>query len=525
MIIAGWINTFWALLQFFGKDPYFVTDIGREITGERVFISAFTGNPNFLAPFLLFCLILSGFMLATAASMQIKIVHCLSAALLFVGILISQTMATLICMPVIALILGIAFMRAGHVSGLKVTATVLGVVLLISGSIFGTTLLGGEFHNRVMTWVRSAKLGQIDHLLNGRYFLWLSTWEMILDKPFLGHGLATLRHNAFRYQANVPDLDYFEFTKQYFLMHEAHNDYLQVWAETGLVGLCLLLAGLGIYSRRVWRYHCTGSEFGEGKQETLGEKTAEKAQSILAKDRRLFAGAWTTIVLAGMANALANFPLYLSNLLVILAMALAFSARFTGLWPAPPVNRTVQQPSGRLMRLLLAAGLTCLTLLTCLWLLPPYQALRLQRPIKATLERLADLRVARKADTALSLTQAREAVKEAERAVKLDPWSPENHLFLALAYFYNFQFERASMAFERACFLKNEQVLCANWGASLAEMGDFANGRRKLGLAMLFNPFQMQARDTLRKIGEYRDGVAYPPLTWLHYPELAKPTH
>lgn len=73
-----------------------------------------------------------------------------------------------------------------------------------------------------------------------RWAMWQGAFGMIRERPLLGHGLNTFMANY---------LDYWvagERQPRY-----AHNCYLQVAAETGLVGLAAFLAVLGLMFRRI----------------------------------------------------------------------------------------------------------------------------------------------------------------------------------------------------------------------------------------------------------------------------------
>lgn len=79
-----------------------------------------------------------------------------------------------------------------------------------------------------------------------RLLIWESSWEMVRDHPWLGVGLGLffLAYPPYRQPADS--------SGGFF----AHNDYLQIWAETGLAGLILLvavLASVAVLSVRAWR--------------------------------------------------------------------------------------------------------------------------------------------------------------------------------------------------------------------------------------------------------------------------------
>jgi O-antigen ligase len=71
----------------------------------------------------------------------------------------------------------------------------------------------------------------------GRYKIWPAVMTMVKDFPLLGTGLGTFGSAFLGYQREFPSA-YFD---------HAHNDYLEILAETGWTGFLLLLAGSLIF--------------------------------------------------------------------------------------------------------------------------------------------------------------------------------------------------------------------------------------------------------------------------------------
>jgi O-antigen ligase len=75
-----------------------------------------------------------------------------------------------------------------------------------------------------------------------RVFMWQTAWHMIQDRPVLGHGINTFMANYLTYWVGG------EQQPRY-----AHNCYLQMAAETGLVGLAAFLWLLWLAFARMGR--------------------------------------------------------------------------------------------------------------------------------------------------------------------------------------------------------------------------------------------------------------------------------
>ena len=87
-----------------------------------------------------------------------------------------------------------------------------------------------------------------------RFAIWSDTIDLIQQHPLLGVGLGNLKIHF----PSVQKESLFLHTQ---LLKDAHNDYLQIWAELGLVGLALfacLIGSLGIFLVKTHR-ECTNN--------------------------------------------------------------------------------------------------------------------------------------------------------------------------------------------------------------------------------------------------------------------------
>ena len=71
-----------------------------------------------------------------------------------------------------------------------------------------------------------------------RYDLWRAGWMMWLDHPFTGVGIGQFVHNSSRYMSQLPGVMPRELV--------AHNIYIQILAETGIIGLILFISIVAI---------------------------------------------------------------------------------------------------------------------------------------------------------------------------------------------------------------------------------------------------------------------------------------
>ena len=79
------------------------------------------------------------------------------------------------------------------------------------------------------------------HNIKRRIAIWGFTTLIIKDKPILGSGLGTFKYNSLNYQAKFFGQGENRFLYPYEIADKVHNEYLQLWAELGIIGLGIFL--------------------------------------------------------------------------------------------------------------------------------------------------------------------------------------------------------------------------------------------------------------------------------------------
>jgi len=80
-----------------------------------------------------------------------------------------------------------------------------------------------------------------DPSLKRREATWKFTIMMIKDHPLLGSGIGTFKYNSLAYQAKFFDQENNRSLYPYGVADKAHNEYLQLWTELGIVGLGIFI--------------------------------------------------------------------------------------------------------------------------------------------------------------------------------------------------------------------------------------------------------------------------------------------
>jgi O-antigen ligase len=181
------------------------------------------GDPNFMAaiflPVLVLCAAMRGAVSTPARSLLLP-----AAIFLAVGLAMTQSRGGLLA-AVATLVAALVFMR-GHraaVLGVGAAAVVtVAVYLLANPAALGRLQSIGEDRG------------------NGREDLWLVARRMSADHPVGGVGLANFTVRSREYVRRPGTLRYVELVVE--RPHVVHNSYLQLLAETGVVGFMLFLA-------------------------------------------------------------------------------------------------------------------------------------------------------------------------------------------------------------------------------------------------------------------------------------------
>jgi len=163
----------------------------------------------------------------------------------------SLNLTLLLCIGIVGAGLVLSYSRAGIILGLASAMAFCLLQLRQSWSLL-KTLTVGLFAIAVLVpmygvgyWTLTGRYALLSNevtMPGGRMAVWRKTAEVIKDYPVLGTGVGTFQFVFPRYREATTTAFY----------DYAHNDYLQVLSETGLVGGVLLVAGIFLVGR-VWR--------------------------------------------------------------------------------------------------------------------------------------------------------------------------------------------------------------------------------------------------------------------------------
>lgn len=198
------------------------------ITGKRLDYVRMVGpyeNPNDLATFLMVAGLAAAGWALRAGKSRITPVLWVSAALIAACLSWTRSMGGLL-----GAFCGLALLGWIHRDNKQLLWSMAGAAVAAAGFFLITS---SESLDKLLTFSDIAS--------NDRASMWQTGWSMFKDRPLFGHGLNTFMAN---YSSFAPDAGK---NPAY-----AHNCYLQMAAETGILGLSIFVIFLTGLSRHLW---------------------------------------------------------------------------------------------------------------------------------------------------------------------------------------------------------------------------------------------------------------------------------
>ena len=163
-----------------------------------------------------------------------------------------------------------------------------GFLALLSVGVFAVVVLA--------SWDRlEEKFAELDKAHVGRLTVWTDAIGIMHDYPLVGTGLGTFKNAYMRYQSSMPQL----------IFDHAHNDYVELFTDTGAVGFVLVM-GMGLiffwHAFRRWRHKHSqfGKCIGAGGLSSLA---AMSLHSFVDFNLHIPANALLFVVIAGITYA------------------------------------------------------------------------------------------------------------------------------------------------------------------------------------------------------------------------------
>lgn len=215
---------------------------------EHFRYTALVGNPDDVASFLVAPAVVA---VALALSQtKRRFVWTIAAGLLLAAVVTGQLTAIIAC---VAALLVMGFMRSRRLGLILAAATVIAAVTFVAAY--------RPLRQRVVNVTASIKGRDYAEAFSGRVTPFLAAAKMAGRHPVLGVGPGVFRWEFFSYKLEVEN-SHPRLARAFasaFNFGEVHDEYLQILAETGLLGCTLLVVALFTIARSSFR----GSEQSE----------------------------------------------------------------------------------------------------------------------------------------------------------------------------------------------------------------------------------------------------------------------
>lgn len=191
------------------------------------------GDPNFFAQILLILVPIALFMAWSSRSLRLRILAYTAAGLVTAATLLTYSRGGALAL---ACVIGLSILGRG-VSWRRMLVGALAGVLLLS------VVTPGGFTRRLQTLSELLPGGEVlhpDSSLEKRKLLAQVAWRLLLDHPLVGVGAGnySVYYNEYADEVGSVAREYVDPD----VLHFPHNLYLEVGAETGLVGLAVFAA-------------------------------------------------------------------------------------------------------------------------------------------------------------------------------------------------------------------------------------------------------------------------------------------
>jgi len=310
IILTGLVNAGMAIAQSFGWDVIFavpIEEVGESLVSGRRKVMGFLGNPVFVSEYISATLPYVLAVVLIGKSWVKKVAMGVVLAFLVVAVLVTMTRA-----PAISVILGFGVFLcllkivAGRTPRLRKEKLTVGFVFLAVVLIYV-----GVFAEYAGVLERYSERGSFDRRLS----MWSNTKAMIEESPTLGHGLGSFKYLYldFQVQQNLKKMRHsppeeVRISPKGGLIH-AHNEYLQLAAETGAIGLfCFALLVVSVFRLGI----------------TSLRQALRSRKDASANDECIIVVSALTSLAIILINALTGFPFHIAPTATLGLTAVAF---------------------------------------------------------------------------------------------------------------------------------------------------------------------------------------------------------
>lgn len=303
IVIIGGLFGIYGILQYQGIDFSFWTgNIGR----QNVF--GLFGNVNYFAEYLIIPLTIAIPLFFVSKNKMKKLLLIIGILAMGTSLILTFTRGSYLSFGTSLIFMFFLFIFSRGKTFIKDNKKLfiiifLAIILIISLFVIPNPLnKPGTIISKIKDRTSVTQLTQ-SYSIKRRIATWKFTILMIKDHPLLGSGIGTYKYNTLKYQAEFFEQGENRALYPYGFADRAHNEYLQLWAEMGMIGL-------GIF---IWLMVCY---FNYGIK-ILNKIKNHYKQAILI-------GLMGSIA-AVLVDGIFGFPLHLAATIVLFWIAIGFT--------------------------------------------------------------------------------------------------------------------------------------------------------------------------------------------------------
>ena len=302
------LSGLWAIVQHYFQDPFL-----HSTQPEWRIVSVFS-NPNYFGNYMAAALPLALASALQAGDRRLQAATYLLTGLVYAGLLLTASRGAWFASISGCLVLAFGIIRTLSWKGKPRKLLPLSVLFLL---LFAITILlmqrpsfyrGGYGPVSIPERFLSTKTLFGPGLepystINHRFFIWKVSWEMIRSSPLFGLGYGSYQDHFPTFREHQKETEHFKtlsWAQQSREILHAHNEYLQVWVESGLVGLLGFLGMVGAGYLRAAQRAWNAGRGGLYMWAVVGMITAMLVHSLVSYPLRLSLNGMVFIVLLGI---------------------------------------------------------------------------------------------------------------------------------------------------------------------------------------------------------------------------------
>ena len=237
LLFVGTLFGIYGIFQYNGIDfPFWIKNLGR----QKVF--GLFGNVNYFAEYLIIPLPIAIALFFASKNKISKILLTISILAMGGTLIATFTRGTYLGLGISIIFMFILFLTIRSKNFIKehkkIFIFILALIILITFLFALPNPLNkpGTVISKIKGRISITRISN-ELSFGRRIAIWKFTGLMIKDHPLLGSGLGTFKYNSLNYQAKFFNQGENRSLYPYGIADKAHNEYLQLWAELGIVGL------------------------------------------------------------------------------------------------------------------------------------------------------------------------------------------------------------------------------------------------------------------------------------------------